>query len=69
MEANTTQRVTISVNLAQEYEFDISDEDVPDGQTIEDVALNRAVEKACDEVREWPGAFITTDDIEDVDDE
>jgi hypothetical protein len=62
-------RVVVSVTMSHKYDFHITEGGIPDGQTIEDVANSLAVEKATDELREWPGAFVTIDDIEDVEDD
>lgn len=58
--------VTVEVEVSQTYQYDIADDEIPTGQTISDVALNRAVEKLRGEIDDWPLAFVEVTDIEAV---
>lgn len=60
--------VTVDVEVSQTYEYEIADDDIPTGQTISDVALNRAIEHIRGELVEWPLAFVEVTDIDPVKD-
>jgi len=60
----TEHTVTVEVEVSETYEYEIADDDIPTGQTISDVALNRAVEHIRGELDEWPLAFVEVTDIE-----
>jgi len=60
----TEHTVTVDVEVSQTYEYEIADDDIPTGQTISDVALNRAVEHIRGELVDWPLAFVEVTDIE-----
>jgi hypothetical protein len=60
----TEHTVTVDVEVSQTYEYEIADDDIPTGQTISDVALNRAVEHIRGELDDWPLAFVEVTDIE-----
>lgn len=62
-----TDRVTVSVEFGGDYVYEIDETDIPDGQTIEDVAHNRALEDAKGDLLDYPGAYLTTEDIEPAD--
>jgi len=60
----TEHTVTVEVEVSETYEYEIADDDIPTGQTISDVALNRAVEHIRGELVDWPLAFVEVTDIE-----
>lgn len=60
----TEHTVTVDVEVSETYEYEIADDDIPTGQTISDVALNRAVEHIRGELVDWPLAFVEVTDIE-----
>jgi hypothetical protein len=60
--------VTVDIEVSQTCEYEIADDDIPTGQTISDVALNRAVDHIRGEIDEWPLAFVEVTDIEAVSD-
>lgn len=55
----------VGVALDETCDITIHDADIPDGQSIEDVAIDRAIELVIDNLRDYPGAFATIDEIED----
>jgi len=66
MTDETETLVTVSVNVSQIHEYVVEDDEVPDGQSPQDVAFDRAVEDIRGEIIDWPGAFVEVRDIEDV---
>lgn len=65
----TQSRVTVSFTMSRTFEFDIDHDAIPDGTTVEDIAINRASETVRDRIIDAPMAYITVDHIELVDDE
>jgi hypothetical protein len=62
----TEHTVTVDIEVLQTHEYTIADDEIPAGQTISDVALNRAVEHARGELIDWPLAFVEVSDIQAV---
>ncbi len=62
----TEHTVTVDIEVSQTHEYTIADDDIPAGQTISDVALNRAVEHIRGELIDWPLAFVEVSDIQAV---
>jgi len=62
----TEHTVTVDIEVSQTHEYTIADGEIPAGQTISDVALNRAVEHIRGELIDWPLAFVEVSDIQAV---
>jgi len=62
----TEHTVTVDIEVSQTHEYTIADDEIPAGQTISDVALNRAVEHIRGELIDWPLAFVEVSDIQAV---
>ena len=62
----TEHTVIVDVEVSQTHEYTIADDEIPAGQTISDVALNRAVEHIRGELIDWPLAFVEVSDIQAV---
>ncbi len=62
-------RVTVSFEMSRTFEFDIDHDAVPDGTFIEDIAISRASETVRDRIIDAPGAYISVEEMEMLDDE
>jgi len=66
MTDETESLMTVSVSVSQIHEYVVEDDEVPDGQSPQDVAFDRAVKATREQIIDWPGAFVEVQDIEDV---
>ena len=55
--------------MSRTFEFDIDHDAVPDGTFIEDIAISRASETVRDRIIDAPGAYISVEEMEMLDDE